>query len=171
RVGETDRETIDLQLCAVGDVVADRRAHAFVERADLRLVEGVLKAEHRRAMTHLRELLRCLATDALGWRVGRQEVGPRILDAPELEEQRVVLRVRNLRLVEHVVGVLVTSDQVAQVIDPDRRVDAFFSLAHFVSGASMPLRILRPALSNLTTSSSSVRVSVLLTTVPDPKAG
>src|SRR2546426_6980651 len=35
----------------------------------------------------------------------------------------------------------------------------------------MPLRIFKPTLSNLITSSSSVRVRVLLTTVPAPKAG
>src|SRR3989442_12864483 len=44
-------------------------------------------------------------------------------------------------------------------------------LGHFVSGASMPDRIFKPTLSNLITSSSSVRVRVLLTTVPAPKAG
>src|SRR5438132_14020824 len=66
---------------------------------------------------------------------------------------------------------LVAADQVAQLLDPDRRVDRFLALAHFVSGASMPLRIFSPTLSNLITSSSSVRVSVLLTTVPEPNAG
>src|SRR5207248_2386 len=116
-------------------------------------------------------LVGSLAADALRRRVGRQQVGSILLDLAQLLEDRVVLGVRNLGLVENVVSVLVAANQVAQLFDPDRRVDCLFPLRHFVSGASMPLRIFKPTLSNLITSSSSVRVSVLFTTVPDPKAG
>src|SRR4029077_17729864 len=62
-------------------------------------------------------------------------------------------------------------DLLAELDGPGRRIGDLFSLAHLVSGASIPLRIFRPALSNLITSSSSVRVRVLLTTVPGPNAG
>src|SRR6266550_4984676 len=104
-------------------------------------------------------------------RVRGQQVRPLLFDPAKLQEQRVVFGVRNLGLVQDVVGVLVAPDVRAQLVDPDRRVDGPLPLAHFVRGASMPLRILRPTLSNLITSSSSVRVRVLLTTVPGPNAG
>src|SRR5207253_3955482 len=90
--------------------------------------------------------------------------------------------------VEHVVGVFVVADLIAQLLRVCRGIVRLrlllgdrahlllgdrrrLLLAHLVSGASMPERIFRPTLSNLMTSSSSVRVSVLLTTVPEPKAG
>src|SRR5207245_11447159 len=82
-----------------------------------------------------------------------------------------VLGVRTIGRVVHVVGVLVAANQFAQFLHAHRRVNCLFPLRHFVSGASIPLRIFKPTLSNLITSSSSVRVSVLLTTVPAPKAG
>jgi len=96
------------------------------------------------------------------------------LDPPQLEKQAVELGVRDLRRVEHVVRVLMAADLLAQPLRPLGQVSRTFgalALGHFVSGASIPDRILRPALSNLTTSSSSVRVSVLLTTVPEPNEG
>src|ERR1700674_1127282 len=122
-------------------------------------------------MTDLGELVGCFASHALSRRVGGHESRPFLFDPAQLEEQRVVLGVGDLGLVEHVIGVLVTADLRSQLDDPRRGVYEPFSLAHFVSGASMPLRIFRPALSNLITSSSSVRVSVLFTTVPAPNAG
>src|SRR4030088_1577486 len=109
--------------------------------------------------------------DLLRRRIGRDQVGARLLDLAQLEEQRVVLRVRYLGLVENVVSVLVAADLLTELIDTDRRVDNLLLLGHLLSGASMPLRIFSPALSNLIKSSSSVRVRVLLTTVPAPKAG
>src|SRR5579859_4662475 len=95
-----------------------------------------------------------------------------LLDAPQLQEQAVELRVGDLGRVEHVVRVLVAADLLAQAFGAaDQVAGGFFLLAHLVRGASMPERIFSPALSNFTTSSSSVRVSVLLTTVPEPNDG
>ena len=65
-------------------------------------------------------------------------------------------------------------DLLAQALGPLRHVDGALgalALGHFVSGASMPDRIFSPALSNFTTSSSSVRVRVLFTTVPSRTTG
>ena len=45
-VGQADGQTVDLELGAVHDLVADRGPHAPVEGPDLGLVEGVLEAEH-----------------------------------------------------------------------------------------------------------------------------
>src|SRR5438094_7181363 len=98
-----------------------------------------------------------------------------VRDPVRLQEERVVLGVGDLRSVEDVVSVLVAPDLSAQLLDADGCIDGLAALSfrrrHLVSGASIPLRIFSPTLSNLITSSSSVRVSVLLTTVPAPNAG
>ena len=85
-------------------------------------------------MAHLGELVGSLAADTLGRRVRRQQVGSILLDLAQLFEDRVVLGVRSLGLVEHVVGVLVAANQLAQFLYAHRRVNCFFPLRHFVSG-------------------------------------
>jgi hypothetical protein len=62
----------------------------------------------------LLEALGRLAADALGGRVGREQLGVRGLDALELVHQRVVLGVGDLRRVEDVVEVLVVAEFGAQ---------------------------------------------------------
>src|SRR5439155_3039519 len=179
RVLEADRAPVDLRLAAVDVVAAHGGAHVLVEGADLLLLGRVLQAEHGRAVAHLRELLRSHAADPLRGRGGGNEVGPLLLDAPQVKDQRVELRIRDLRLVEHEVGMLVTPNLLAQSLRAlskgssplAGRLGGDVGPAHFERGASMPDRILRPALSNFTSSSSSVRVSVLFTTVPMPNAG
>src|SRR5919197_4863512 len=92
----------------------------------------------------------------------------RLLQLPQLQKQRVIDRVFNLRPVKHVIGVLVAPKLVAQFLDSG----ADIGLRHsFFSGARVPLRIFNPLPSNFTTSSSSVRVRVDLTTTPGPKLG
>src|SRR5712691_6755295 len=101
-----------------------------------------------------------------------------LLNAAEVEEEGVELGVGDLGQVEHVVRVLVVADLLAQLLCHGGRLGRLrgllgrgLLLGHFVSGASMPDKILSPTLSNLITSSSSVRVRVLLTTMPLPNAG
>ena len=58
------------------------------------------------------------ADDALRRRVGRDELGMRRLDRLQLLEQRVVVGVGDRRRVEHVVGVRVTLELLAQLRRP-----------------------------------------------------
>ena len=60
-------------------------------------------------------LLRRRRADALGRRIGRHELGIRLLEREELVVEAVELRVRDLRLVEDVVAVEVVVEQVAQL--------------------------------------------------------
>src|SRR5713101_1811253 len=85
-IREADGKAVDLQLCAVMDVAADGAAHAPVEGSNLILVKRVLKAEHRRTVANLRELLRGLATNALRRRIGGDELRVFLFKAPQLEE-------------------------------------------------------------------------------------
>src|SRR5207247_564593 len=62
--------------------------------------------------------LRRHASHALRGRVGGDEVGPLLLDPAKIQDQRVELRIRDLGLVEHEVGVLMTPDLVAQSFRP-----------------------------------------------------
>jgi hypothetical protein len=66
-------------------------------------------------MTHLLELGHRLGGDALGRRVGRDEVGMLLLERLQLVEQRVVGVVADLGVVEDVVAVTVVLDRPAQL--------------------------------------------------------
>src|SRR5207247_3443191 len=116
--------------------------------------------------------LRRHASHALRGRVGGDEVGPLLLDPAKIQDQRVELRIRDLGLVEHEVGVLMTPDLVAQSFRPLLNVSSPLAgrsgvssplagrpggevgSTHFVSGASLANRSLRPSLSNFTDSLS-----------------
>ena len=67
-------------------------------------------------MAHLLEALGGLAADALGGRVGGEQLGMRGLEALELVHQRVVLGVGDLGGVENVVEVLVAAEIGAELL-------------------------------------------------------
>ena len=67
-------------------------------------------------MTHLAEALGGLAADALGGRVGSEQLGVRGFDLPEFVHQRVVGGVGDLRRVENVIQVLVAAQFGAQLL-------------------------------------------------------
>ena len=56
--------------------------------------------------------------DALRRRVGRDELGVRLLERLQLVEERVVGGVLDLRVVEDVVAVVVVPDEAAELLDP-----------------------------------------------------
>ena len=65
----------------------------------------------------LDEALGGLGPDAASRRVLGGELGMLLLDLLQLVEEAVVLRVGDLRLVEHVVAVQVVLDLLAQLVD------------------------------------------------------
>jgi hypothetical protein len=66
-------------------------------------------------VAHLLELGDRLGADALGRRVGREQLRVLGLDPPQLVEQRVVRVVRDDRVVEDVVAVVVLGQLAAQL--------------------------------------------------------
>ena len=64
-------------------------------------------------MANLLEPLDRLAADPLGRRIGAAKLGVLRLEGPELVEQRVVLVVPDLRIVEDVVAMVVGGDLAA----------------------------------------------------------
>ena len=120
-VHEGDREAVDLRL---GDVLdgLDRRpigrgqlAHAGVPGAELLLVAGVRQRVHRLQVPSGLELVERRGTHALGRRVGRQELGVLDLEVAQLVQQRVVVGVRDVRVVEDVVAAVVVLDLAPQL--------------------------------------------------------
>ena len=116
-VGQRDAEPVDLEL---GDVV-DRGVGGpqalpdpLVERAQLVDVVCVVEAEHRRPVGDGRKALDRLPADALGWRIGRQQVGVRLFECAQLAHERVELGIRDLRGVAIVVQRLVMADLIAE---------------------------------------------------------
>ena len=88
----------------------------------------------------------------------------------QLAEEGIVLRVGDLRAVELVILPVVMLDLAAERLDPLLGLlQGLHRDQSFTIGARLTARILTPTVSNLTISSSSVRVSVLLRTRPRPQ--
>ena len=104
-----------------GDVLelgaAQKLAHPAVEIAQLGFIQGVVQAQHRRAVRHLDETLARLAAYALGRGIGRQQLGTLRLQIAQFPHQCVVFGVADSGLVQHVVQALVMAQRFAQLFD------------------------------------------------------
>ncbi len=143
-VAQRDRQPVDLGL---GDEVEVRvldplpgqvGAHPRHPRAQLLLGARVGQREHRALVADLGQLADRLAADALGGRVGCDQLGVLGLDAPQLVEQRVVRVVLDLGVVEDVVAVAVVAELLAQLEQSPR--DRFLGLPPTGRGHGVSLR-------------------------------
>ena len=115
---EGHRQAVDLRLGHVVDgALADLAEDPLLELPQLLFVVGVVEAEHRHPVRPRRKRRRRLFADALGGAVGGDEVGELRLQVPQLALEAVVLRVGDLRPVEHVVEVLVPAQLAPQLLD------------------------------------------------------
>ena len=123
-VDQRDRQAVDLRLGHEPDrrvldaVLLQPRLHPEHPGLQLLLVARVRERQHRLEVAHLVELVERLRPHALGGRVRGQQVGVLGLEVAQLVEQRVVLGVRDLRVVEDVVAVAVVIELLAQLADP-----------------------------------------------------
>ena len=144
-VGERDRQPVDLRLGRVAElrgadveplqVVADPR----LPGPQLLLVAGVGEREHRLGVLDPLEAVERRGADPLGGRVGGAQLGVLGLDRPQLVEQRVVLVVADLGIVEDVVAAVVVLEPAAQLGRPrsgSARVLCSRSLALIVNGGA-----------------------------------
>ena len=120
-VGQGDAEAVDLQLRDIRELLiagVQRAAQPLVERARIVLVVGVVEAEHRRGVAHdAKAGGEGAAADTLGRRIGRDEIGMRVLERLQLGEQRVELGVGDLGIVVAVVALFVVADLSAEFGD------------------------------------------------------
>ena len=118
-VAQAHRDAVELGLGDVLDLLSfpeiEPLAHPPVEVGDSRRVECVREREHGHLVDHLVERVEGSAADALGGGIGNGELGVGRLQGDELREQAVVLRVGDLRRIEHVVEMVVTSDRLAEL--------------------------------------------------------
>ncbi|MNY09215.1 hypothetical protein D3C86_1421210 [compost metagenome] len=124
-IQQADGQAIELGLTAVLDCraateqVTGRQVQAFghpaVELTHVGFFEGVAEAEHRNFMTHLGKRRQRRTAHSLRWRVAGDQFGIGRFQSLELVEQAVVLGVRNARLVEHVVTIVVLIQLSAQL--------------------------------------------------------
>ncbi len=91
--------------------------HAPLPVAHLLFAVSVVEREHRRGMLRLHESLARLAAHALCRRVRSDQLRMLRLDPLELVHQRVELGIRNLRIVQHVIAILVVPYLLAQSFD------------------------------------------------------
>ena len=123
-VQEADRQTVQLRFAAVLDTakkVARRQVDTFGDPA-IKLEQGgfiksIAQAEHRYFMLDLGERRQRRTADPLRRRITRDQIRMLGLQGLELVEQPVVLGVRDARLVEDVVTVVVLIQFSAQFED------------------------------------------------------
>ena len=127
-VDERDGEAVDLRL---GHEVHVAHLHALAReialaahhpRGQLLLVARVGEREHRLEVRHLAELVERLASDPLSRRVRRAQLLVVGLEVAQLVQQRVVIRIRDLRVVEDVVAVAVVLELSPQLLGSRRGV-------------------------------------------------
>jgi hypothetical protein len=120
-VQQRDRQPVDLRLgheleARVLDPLArEVVAHPLDPGAQLLLAARVGQREHRLLVRDLGQVGDGLAARSLRGRVGREQLGVLGLDRAQLVEQRVVLVVGDLGVVEDVVAVAVVAQLVAQL--------------------------------------------------------
>ena len=124
-IGERDAEAIDLELCYVGRaafakataprlIPADAFTNALVERAQVGFVVGVVEAEHRLHVLDLRKTLGRPAADALGRRIGGEQLGMCGFDRLELVHQGIECLVRDLGRGVDVIQLFVPANFLAE---------------------------------------------------------
>ncbi len=122
-VAHAERESVELGLDGVLDGLdVEPLARAAVEVEHVLVGEGVLERQHRHRVHHRRELAQRGRADALGRRIGGRQFRVGGLELAQFERQAIVLGVRELRVVEHVITVIVVLDLLAQFAHAGRRV-------------------------------------------------
>ncbi|OPZ83916.1 MAG: hypothetical protein BWY76_02065 [bacterium ADurb.Bin429] len=117
-VGERHREAVNLQFADIGHIRLRLQPalHPAVKIEELLVPEGVAQREHRRAVAHGTELLRRRRSHPLRGRRRRHQLRMRRLQRLQLAQQRIVLRIRYLRRVQHVIPVIMPFDFGPQVL-------------------------------------------------------
>ena len=119
-IGERDAQAVDLEL---GDVRHGCLAEPaglpdpLVERTKLAFVVRVVEAEHRRHVLDRLEALHRTAGDALGRRVGGNQVRMVGFDLLELVEEPIEFLVGDFGVVVDVVALFVTADRLTKLFE------------------------------------------------------
>ena len=93
-------ESVQLQLRHILERFGFQKpAHPPVELQQFRLIQGVIQAQHRRAVLHFGESVARLASHPLRRRMGRSKLRMCLFERLQFTHQRVVGCVRNLRLI------------------------------------------------------------------------
>ena len=120
-IDERDRQAVDLGFgdeleLWIGDPLAGQEVpHALDPRRQVLARVRVGQRQHRLGVGDLLELGDWLGRDALGGRIGGDELGMLLLEGLQLVVERVVLVVADLRVIENVVAVGVVVDLPAEL--------------------------------------------------------
>ena len=82
-------------------------------------------------MRHLAEAVGCLAAHPLRRRIGRDPLGVFPLQCLELAHERVVLKIIDLRRIQHVVQVFVMAQLLTQRVHAALRIGRFSGSGHW----------------------------------------
>ena len=117
-VYQRDGYPVDLELRRqVTWVTPELPLGTRIPRAELILGITVVQRQHGVSMNNLLETSQRTAPDALGRRVGARQLGVLFLQLFELGEDLIVVKIRDLRIGDNIVEVVVTANQPAQLFD------------------------------------------------------
>ena len=117
-VAQGQRHAVELQFAYVIDVFPPAQfVYPPLPVAQFVFAVGVIQREHGRRMLRLHETFAGFAADALGGRIGRDQLGMLGLELFQLVHELIEFSVRDFRIVEHVVAIFVVADFVAEGVD------------------------------------------------------
>ncbi len=117
-VGQRHGQPIHFGLCDKREILATQQTgDALVPGSQFVLGELVAEAEHGDRMDDYFEGLERRRPHLLRWRIRRLVLGMRFFQIPQLAQHAVVLRIRNLRVVQHVVAVVVIFELPPKLLD------------------------------------------------------
>ena len=115
-VFERDGQAVDLRLHTEPHV-RDLLPAPCRERRDLLKAENVLEAQHPHVMRDLLEAARRRTADALGGRIGREQLRERALEVGELVHEQIIGVVVHGGGVQHIVFLIISLEQTRQLCD------------------------------------------------------
>ena len=118
-VGKRHRQAVDLEFAdKVDSLSRDQAAYALVPGVDVLIAESIGQAEQGTWMDNGTERAERFCADTLCGRIGRDQIGMRLLEFFQLEQEGIVLRVAYLGTVEHVVTVIMIVDLLPERGNP-----------------------------------------------------
>ena len=118
-VAQADGQAVQLGLGAVFHLLHFQQlAHALVEIGHLPVAEGIAQGQHGHGMADFGKFLQGLGAHSLSGGIRGNQFGMGGLQFLEFAHEAVILAVRNLRVIQHVVTVVVVIDLLAQLTNP-----------------------------------------------------
>jgi hypothetical protein len=120
-IQQTDGNAVVFGLAGVFNRLLGAQAlpHTLIKGDKLFCVQGIVQRQHGAQVRYLRKGAEGFSAHALGWGIRGYPLWMATLQFLQLAHQAVVLSVRNLRIVEHVIAVIVSLQFRLQLLEAE----------------------------------------------------